>query len=178
VKARFAGAGAGACFRKDRKGKKRGVIPIENEKRINWGVLRAEYIGGGTSYRKLAEKYGTNKDVVARRAKAENWEKARAAARDEAATKSIQKAADAVAENATIAADIKKRLLLRLQRIEENYPMDATEIRTRSGGSYVIYRIKDLTSAYKDLVDDATNGSENNSPVMELLRRLDGECGV
>ena len=44
--------------------------------------------------------------------------------------------------------------MLRLQRIENNYPMDATEIRQKEGDSYTVYRIKDLTAAYKDLSDD------------------------
>jgi hypothetical protein len=154
------------------------VIPIENEKRIDWNAIRAEYIGGGISQRKLAAKHGLTYAALRNKAETENWLELRDATERKSRAVGTQKAADAAAENATIAADIKKRLLLRLQRIEEKYPMDATEIRARSGNSYVIYRIKDLTSAYKDLVDDATKGSENNSPVMELLRRLDGECGV
>ena len=154
------------------------MIPIENEKRVDWNAIRAEYIGGGISYRQIAKKYKIPFGTVRCRAQKEQWVKEREHAEHNVNMVTAQKTAEAAAENATIAADIKKRLLLRLQRIEEKYPMDATEIRARSGNSYVIYRIKDLTSAYKDLVDDATKGGESNSPVMELLRRLDGECGV
>lgn len=153
------------------------MIPIEN--RIDWSAIRAEYIGGGISYRTLAEKYGISKDAIARKSKAGNWEGLRATARDRSATKSIQKTANAAAENATIAADIKKRLLLRLGRIEEKYPFDATEVRMRQNDSTVIFRIRDLTAAYKDLTEDIqTVSMDKNAPIYDLLRRLDDECGV
>ena len=153
------------------------MIPIEETKRIDWNAIRAEYIGGGTSYRKLAEKYGTSKDLIARKAKAGGWEKDRATARDKAATKSIQIVANAAADNALIASNIKKNLLLRLQRIEEKYPFDATEIRTKQGNNYVVFRLRDLTAAYKDLTEDITSaGIEKNAPVYELLRKIDKEC--
>jgi hypothetical protein len=127
----------------------------------------------------LAEKYGTNKDVIARRAKAENWERDRETARDKAATKSIQRAANAAADNATLAQDIKHRLLVRLKRIEEKYPLDATEVRTRNGNSTAIFRLRDLTAAYKDLTEDMPKIEENkNAPIYELLEKLDGECNV
>ena len=38
-----------------------------------WKAIRQEYLQKGTSYRKLAAKYGTNKDAICRRAKKENW---------------------------------------------------------------------------------------------------------
>ena len=78
-----------------------------------------------------------------------------------------------------MAADIKRALLLRLQRIEAKYPFDATEIKTHEGKNTVVFRIRDLTAAYKDLAGDVTAaGADANAPVVELLRRLDGECGV
>lgn len=76
-----------------------------------------------------------------------------------------------------IAADIKKRLLLRLSRIEQKYPFDATEIRTHEGKSTVTFRIRDLTAAYKDLTEDIKGvTTDKNAPIYELLRKLDGEC--
>ena len=155
------------------------MIPIENEKRIDWNAIRAEYIGGGVSYRKLADKYGISKDIVARKADAEHWQKDRATVRDKAATKVIQRAAEAAADNATIAADFKKRLLLRLQRIEEKYPYDATEVRTHEGKNTVTWHIRDLTAAYKDLTEDMPKtGEDKNAPIYELLERLERECDV
>ena len=78
--------------------------------------------------------------------------------RDSAHSKSLalseQKVAEAASDYAVIATDFKKRLLKRLMRIEEKYPFDATEVRTKQGNNYVVFRIRDLTAAYKDLTED------------------------
>ena len=88
-------------------------------------------------------------------------------------------AANAAADNATLAQGIKHRLLERLKRIEEKYPLDATEVRTRNGNSTAIFRLRDLTAAYKDLTEDMPKIEENkNAPIYELLEKLDGECNV
>ena len=157
---------------------KPGVIPIENEKkRVNWNAIRAEYIGGGISQRKLAEKHGVSADVLMQKANREGWKKDRDKAISKGIAKIQQKSADKIADNATIAADIRKSLLLRLQRIEQKYPMDATEVRTRKGDNTEIFRIRDLTAAYKDIAEGLTSAeTDKNAPIYELLRRLDGEC--
>lgn len=149
------------------------MIPIETEKRINWHKVRAEYIAG-SSQRKLAEKYGCNRAAIERRCRLEKWSEARNDARAKVQEKIIQKTAEKAADNATIAADLKKNLLLRLQRIEEHYPMDATEVKTKIGNSWAVYRIRDLTAAYKDLTEDlqtASNGNELLRSLLELERR-------
>jgi transposase len=145
------------------------VIPIEEIKRVNWRNIRAEYISGGISYREIAKKYDIPFGTVRHRAQVENWVREREIAEHNVNTMSAQKTAEAAADNAVIAADIKKRLLLRLKRIEEKYPFDATEIRTHEGKSTVTFRIRDLTAAYKDLTDDIQAGSNATN---ELLKSL------
>lgn len=94
-------------------------------------------------------------------------------------TLTIERTADKAADNAVIAADIKKALLMRLKRIEQKYPLDATEVRTRKGDSTAIFRLRDLTAAYKDLTEDMPKGEgDKNAPIYELLSKLDGECDV
>ena len=152
------------------------MIPIEETKRVDWNVIRAEYIGGA-SYGDLSKKYHLSKSTIFQHAKQDNWQTLRTNAANEARTKAVQKTADAAADNAIIAADIKKSLLLRLQRIERKYPFDATEVRTKQGSNYVVFRLRDLTAAYKDLTEDITSaGIEKNAPVYELLRKIDQEC--
>ena len=117
--------------------------------------------------------------VLKTRAKKEDWPGLRTQAEHKAITEATQKTAVASADNAVLAADIKRRLLLRLQRIEAKYPFDATEVRTSEGKNTVIFRLRDLTAAYKDLTGDiAQPEADKNAPVYELLRRLDDECGV
>lgn len=40
---------------------------------VDWITIKAEYIAGGTSYRKLVEKYGVSRTTLQRKAKDENW---------------------------------------------------------------------------------------------------------
>ena len=144
------------------------MIPIEETKRVDWNAIRAEYIGGGTSYRKLAEKHQVSFMVLKTRAKKEDWPGLRTQAEHKASTEATQKTAEAAADNAVIAADIKKRLLLRLSRMEQKYPYDATEVRTHDGKNTVTFRIRDLTAAYKDLTSDM-NLNANNEPVRIII---------
>ena len=39
----------------------------------NWKEIETEYITKGTSYRKLADKYGLDQATIARRGKKEDW---------------------------------------------------------------------------------------------------------
>ena len=140
-----------------------------DDKRIDWNVVRAEYIGGGISQRKIAEKYGIPVDTLMKRANKERWKDDREKAISKAAAKAQQKTAEAAADNATIAADLKKRLLLRLKRIEEKYPLDATEVRSKHGNSTAIFRIRDLTAAYKDLTENLQIASNENELLQSLI---------
>ena len=156
-----------------------GVIPIDNQKRIDWNAIRAEYIGGRISQRKLAEKHNISVNLLLRRANREHWKQDREKASEKAAIKVQQKTAEMVANNATIAADLKKRLLLRLKRIEEKYPVDATEVRINDSGITQVFRIRDLTSAYKDLTEDIPKPEDDkNAPIREILKKLDIEADV
>ncbi len=156
------------------------MIDIEEDnKRIDWHAIYAEYIGGGISQRKLAAKHGIPVDILLKKANREHWKADREKTSNKAAMKAQQKVAVAVVDNATIAEDLKKRLLLRLQRIEKAFPMDATEVRSKVGNHTAIFRIRDLTAAYKDLTEDMPKGEGNkNAPIFDLLRKLDGECNV
>ena len=149
------------------------MIPIEETKRVNWRNIRAEYISGGISYREIAKKYDIPFGTVRHRAQVENWVREREIAEHNVNMMSAQKTAEAAADNAVIAADIKKRLLLRLKRIEEKYPFDATEIRTHEGKSTVTFRIRDLTAAYKDLTEDIQAGSNATNELLQSLLDLE-----
>ena len=153
------------------------MIPIENEKRIDWNAIRAEYIGGGISQRKLAKKYDLTYAALRNKAEIEGWVSLRDDVQRKSNAEATQKTANAAAEYATTAIEFRSRLLERLMRIEEKYPLDATEVRTRQGNSTAIFRIRDLTAAYKDLAEGITSaGTEKNAPVYELLRKIDQEC--
>lgn len=142
-------------------------------KSADWSAIRAEYIAGGISQRKLAAKYGVSFNTLKDRANAERWAAARTETYHNTTTEAQQRIvvakADAAADNATIAESIKKNLLLLLQRTAESFPKDATEIKTTAKGKTVKYSLKDLTSAYKDLTSDMTQGSSGASELLQAL---------
>lgn len=165
------------------------MIPIGN---VDWNVIRAEYIGGGISQRKLADKYGVNADVLMQRANREQWKKARDDAERKALAKTQQKAAEAIADNATIAARIRTKLLLKLEKEIDKLPdLIGSEHSTgiveygknqKTGAKQrkevvTAYKLRDLSAAYKDLTADMTQtetaGNELLQSLMELERRAE-----
>lgn len=56
---------------------------------MDWKRIKAEYIAGGTSYRKLAEKYNVPRSNLERRAKDEKWADLRRQAEGKAEAKII-----------------------------------------------------------------------------------------
>lgn len=85
-----------------------------------------------------------------------------------------QKTAEAAADNVVIAREIQRDLLERLKRISMKYPQDATEVRQQKNGKTMVYKLRDLTAAYKDLTGDIHTGEiaevEDLSPLVELLK--------
>ena len=150
------------------------MIHIEDDKKwVDWNAIRAEYIGGGISQRKLAEKHGIPVDILLKRANKEHWKSDRETASNKAAIKAQQKTVDAAADNATIAQDIKRRLLLRLARVEEKFPMDATQIEIMDKGRKVTFKLRDLTAAYRDLTDNMTISEDAGNELLQSLMALE-----
>lgn len=139
---------------------------------VDWERIRAEYIAGGVSYRKLADKYSVSLDAIKRKAGKDAWnaERAKIAPKihQETVRKTVQRVSTEYADNAAIAQRIRAKLLLRLEREIDNLPEtvgtdthQATSQRIRGeNGNYTIkdmyraYKIKDLTAAWKDLTGD------------------------
>ena len=145
------------------------MIPIGNEKRVNWHKVRAEYIGGA-SQNSLSRKYGVSRSVIAKHCRNEKWTDARKAARAEVEQKVIQKTADLAADNATIAAGIKRKALMILDKMFDSYLYTSTEHQEFGPGSKDISRLRDLTAAYKDLTGDlATNSNGTNELLQSLI---------
>lgn len=108
-----------------------------------------------------------------KKANAEGWAALREKADSKSAAIAQQKTAEAAAYNATLAQDIKRRLLERLKRTEAKFPVDATEVRQQKDGKTLVYKLRDLTAAYKDLTEDMPKAQaadiEDLSPLAELL---------
>ena len=170
------------------------MVPIG---KTDWNAIKAEYIGGNASQREIAEKYGFSPQYLLKRANKEHWKKDR----DEVVKKGLEKgqrrAADAIADSATLAARIRSKLLQKLEKeidalpdligsetrnsiLENEYltndkgkpignkPMKAKEISKA-------YKLRDLTAAFRDLTADMvateTTGNELLQSLIELERR-------
>lgn len=147
-----------------------GVIPIETEKkRVNWHKIRAEYING-ESQRTLAGKYHVSRDTIARHCRLEKWTEKRENAKSEITQNIIHKTAEKAADNATLAADIKRKGLLILDKLFDDFSQHtATEHRENKDGIVDVKRLRDLTSAYKDLTGDIVQSDTENALLQSLM---------
>ena len=79
--------------------------------------------------------------------------------------------------NARIAARLRKKLLMRLEKVADAIPDGAvTEVKAQAkdDGATTLFKLRDLTAAYRDLADDLpTDGGgdvEDWTPLEELLK--------
>lgn len=88
---------------------------------VDWLAIRNDYINGGGSYRKLAEKYGVNKDTIAQKAKSEGWKEQRDIQTDKTQTEAIRKAQGKISDALSDEAAAKARIRAKLIRMAENW---------------------------------------------------------
>lgn len=146
------------------------MFPIEN--RIDWNAIRAEYIGGGISQRKLAAKYDITYAALRNKAETEGWLELREEAQRKSNAKTTQKVASSAAENAVIAARIQKAMLLKIERAINKMPMDATEVKVVDGQKTVVFRLRDLASSYKDMTENVKQ--QEDSDTLKAAKELLG----
>lgn len=113
---------------------------------MDWNKLKAEYITGGTSYRKLAEKYkdeGVTFDKLKNVAVKEEWAKLKQQAKDKATTKMVDSISNDIAKKNTKINDVADKLLEKIANMIEEHE----EILWNSQS------LKHITSALKDIKD-------------------------
>lgn len=149
---------------------------------MNWRKVKAEYIAGGISQRKLADKYGISWNTLRTKANDEKWTDARKKAEQKALQKAEQKTAELVVDNATRLERIKTKILEKLEGMVDAYTENATEYKTVKaikGGkgkkpAVLTYKMRDLAAVYESLSDKANKPGqgadvEDLSPLAELL---------
>lgn len=105
---------------------------------MDWNKIKADYIAGGTSYRKLAAKYGVSFTTLTRTAQREDWIGLRQQAENKATTKIVDVISNKEADKANKIIDVADKLLDKIYEM-----LDADVYNTQN--------IKNLTSALKDL---------------------------
>ena len=131
---------------------------------MDWKRIKAEYIAGGTSYRKLAEKYGVSFTTLQRKAKEEKWLELRRQKEDKTDTKIVDSLSNQEAKKAVDIIDVADKLLLKIGEIVERYEDPDS--------------LKKLTSAIKDLRDikgykSAKDLEEQEARIAKLRREAE-----
>lgn len=110
---------------------------------MDWKKIKAEYIAGGTSYRKLAEKHKVSFHTLRKVAAKENWKDLRDETRAKAATKIVEIESDKQ-------ADRMKRLL---KVSDELLDVVESAVRSLRTGDLVLDKtaLKSLSGTIKDI---------------------------
>jgi hypothetical protein len=153
---------------------------VPNDKRIDWTKIRAEYIAGGISQRKLAAKYHVSFNTLSKKANAEKWAQQREETYNKSATKAQQKKANETASNAVKLEQAKGLLIDRLKRAIEQMPLNGgTHVRQhiQDGNKRMTidYSIMDMILALEKLSKDEIVADD---PLMRLLGDLDEQSNV
>lgn len=167
-----------------------GVVIIDGTKRVSvdadWNKIKAEFMTGA-SYGALAARYGIGKSTIYKKAQKENWPKQRERTKNAVETKTIERTANAAAENAVRLQEARAVAIAKVKAALEAMP--------EGSGSHVRRQINDgktglpitmdydlpaLVQALAKLTEETTRATseDKNAPVYELLKRLDGESGV
>ena len=107
----------------------------------DWNAIKAEYIRGGTSYRKLAVKFGVSFNTLKTVAIREKWTDLRQQASNKATTKLVDKIGGQTADRSAKILDVADKLLNKI-----SITIDAMEVLDSQS-------LKHFTSALKDLKD-------------------------
>lgn len=105
---------------------------------MDWNKLRAEYIAGGISYRKLAEKYGVSFSTLRDIAIREKWTDLKAQAQNKSVTKLVESVAKQNGTYTVSVIDVADKLLNKIETL-----IDTEKL--------TISHIKDLSSSLKNL---------------------------
>lgn len=123
---------------------------------MDWKRIKAEYIAGGTSYRKLAEKHKVKLSALRSVAEREKWVELKTQTQHKTNTKLTETVSDIEVKKAVDIIDVADKLL---EKIEE---VAATVSDPDS--------IKKLTSAIKDLKD--IKGIKSDADMREQEARI------
>jgi hypothetical protein len=107
----------------------------------DWNAIKAEYIRGGISYRKVAEKYGVSFNTLKTVAIREKWTDLRQQANNTATTKLVDKIGGQQASRSAKILDVADKLLDKI-----SITIDSMEVVDSQS-------LKHFTSALKDLKD-------------------------
>lgn len=135
---------------------------------VDWLAIRNDYINGGGSYRKLAEKYGVSfsklKDVAVR----DKWKEAKEQQTNKTRTKTEQKTSEKIADALSEEAAAKARIRLKLIKMAENW-VDKQEGAVNDPADYrrIVQSCMDMGVFNPDTTD--AGGAPEDDPLTKAL---------
>lgn len=88
---------------------------------VDWLAIRNDYINGGGSYRKLAEKYGITLATLRVQAERENWPDRKKEQQHKTSIKTAQKTQEKISDALSDEAAAKARIRLKMIEMAENW---------------------------------------------------------
>ena len=125
-----------------------------------WKKIKAEYIRGGTSYRKLAQKYGVSFSTLRCVAAREKWTDLKSKTQDKLDTKLTESVAKKESERSNMFQDIADKLLRMISQGIDDGTIQVT------GRGY-----RDITGALKDLKE--IKGVKTDLELRETIARIE-----
>lgn len=126
---------------------------------MDWNKLKAEYISGGTSYRKLAEKYNVDRNKIQKRATKEGWTGLKSQAKAKSESKMVETIAKDISKRSVKINDVADKLLDKISLLLDEFEGLDTQ------------SIKHLTSSLKDIKD--IKGLKSEIDLREQEARID-----
>lgn len=123
---------------------------------MDWKRIKAEYIAGGTSYRKLAEKYSVPFGTLRKVAAKEKWTDLRSKAEAKADTKLVDTVSEKEADRAAKIINVADKLLDKISEVIDT-------VKDTQG-------IKHISSALKDIKD--IKGFKTDADMREQEARI------
>ena len=134
---------------------------------MDWNKLKAEYIAGGISYRKLAEKHGVSFNTLKDIAVGEKWTELRQQAHNDATTRMVEQVIEENTKHTVGIYDVADKLLAKIETMIEQEGLTTQSL-------------KHLTSAIKDIKDikgikSDIDLEEQNARIDKLRKEIDSE---
>lgn len=134
---------------------------------MDWNKLKAEYIAGGISYRKLAEKHGVSFNTLKTIAIRENWTDLRQQADNTATTRMVEQVIEENTKHTVGIYDVADKLLEKIEMMIEQEGLTTQSL-------------KHLTSAIKDIKDikgikSDIDLQEQNARIDKMRKEIEGE---
>lgn len=113
---------------------------------VDWNVIKAEYIAGRTSYRKLAEKYGVSFSTLSQIAMREKWTDLRQQTSDKTETNLVKSIGKRNAKHSAKIDALADRLLDKIGEVMDSIILEGKDIKSIASALKDIKEIKDIKS--------------------------------